>query len=137
MTFYRCSHCGNIITFMENKGVPVICCGEPMKELIPGSTDAAQEKHVPVILTEETRVRVSVGTAAHPMTAEHSIQWIALETDQGVSLRCLLQSSRAVDGVITLYTDTRRGQRDLSLSAPFVFFPDGKKFSNLFPFAAL
>lgn len=56
MTFYRCSHCGNIITFMENKGVPVICCGEPMKELIPGSTDAAQEKHVPVILTEETRV---------------------------------------------------------------------------------
>ena len=89
MTFYRCSHCGNIITFMENKGVPVICCGEPMKELIPGSTDAAQEKHVPVILTEETRVRVSVGTAAHPMTAEHSIQWIALETDQGVSLRYL------------------------------------------------
>ena len=89
MTFYRCSHCGNIITFMENKGVPVICCGEPMKELIPGSTDAAQEKHVPVILTEETRVRVSVGTAAHPMTAEHSIQWIALETEQGVSLRYL------------------------------------------------
>lgn len=89
MIFYRCSHCGNIITYITDKGVPVSCCGEPMQKLIPGSTDAAQEKHVPVVTAGEGQVSVSVGTAAHPMTAEHSIQWIALETDRGVSLRML------------------------------------------------
>ena len=47
--FYICSHCGNIIAFVKDKGVPVICCGEKMKEIIPGTTDAAVEKHVPVI----------------------------------------------------------------------------------------
>ena len=49
MKFYVCKHCGNIITFAENKGVPVLCCGEKMSELVPGSVDAAAEKHVPVI----------------------------------------------------------------------------------------
>ena len=49
MNFYRCSHCGNIIAFLENKGVPVMCCGQKMDEIIPGSVDAAAEKHVPVI----------------------------------------------------------------------------------------
>ena len=50
--FYICSHCGNIIAFVKDKGVPVICCGEKMKEIIPGTTDAAVEKHVPVISQE-------------------------------------------------------------------------------------
>lgn len=45
MKFYICKHCGNIITFMENKGVPVMCCGEKMSELIPGSTDAHHRKN--------------------------------------------------------------------------------------------
>ncbi len=81
--FYRCSHCGNIIAFVENKGVPVICCGEPMQALNPGSTDAAQEKHVPVVKVEGNLVTVEVGSAPHPMTPEHFIQWISLETKQG------------------------------------------------------
>ena len=89
MTFYRCSHCGNIITFMENKGVPVICCGEPMKELIPGSTDAAQEKHVPVIAKNGDAVEVSVGSAAHPMADVHWIEFVALETSRGMQMRAL------------------------------------------------
>lgn len=55
MKFYVCKHCGNIITFEENKGVPVVCCGEKMSELVPGSVDAAAEKHVPVISVEATR----------------------------------------------------------------------------------
>ena len=48
MKFYVCSHCGNIIAYAKNSGVPVVCCGERMQELVPNTTDAAQEKHVPV-----------------------------------------------------------------------------------------
>ncbi len=46
--YYVCNHCGNIIEKVKDKGVPVICCGEPMQELKAGVTDAAVEKHVPV-----------------------------------------------------------------------------------------
>ena len=83
MKFYVCKHCGNIITFEENKGVPVVCCGEKMSELVPGSVDAAAEKHVPVISVEGNKVTVTVGEVAHPMLEEHFIKWIVLETTQG------------------------------------------------------
>ena len=53
--FYICKHCGNIIAKVKDTGVPVICCGEPMSEIIPGTTDAAVEKHVPVWTVEEAR----------------------------------------------------------------------------------
>lgn len=81
--FYRCSHCGNIIAFVENKGVPVMCCGQKMEKIEPNTTDAAQEKHVPVIAQEGRLVTVSVGSAAHPMLPEHFIEWISIETDKG------------------------------------------------------
>lgn len=83
MKFYRCSHCGNIIAYAENHGVPVVCCGEVMKELIPNMTDASHEKHVPVISVDGAKVTVTVGSVAHPMVAEHLIQWVALQTAQG------------------------------------------------------
>ena len=83
MKFYRCSHCGNIIAFLENKGVPVLCCGQKMDEIIPGSVDAAAEKHVPVIAVDGSTVTVCVGEAAHPMTEPHHIAWIVLETEHG------------------------------------------------------
>ena len=47
MKFYQCAHCGQIVAIVKKTGVPVICCGEPMKEIVPGTTDAAVEKHVP------------------------------------------------------------------------------------------
>lgn len=83
MKFYKCSHCGNIIAFVENKGVPVKCCGEKMEEIVANTVDAAKEKHVPVIKVEGNLVTVNVGDVAHPMLAEHSILWVALETKQG------------------------------------------------------
>lgn len=83
MKFYRCSHCGNIIAFLENKGVPVVCCGQKMDEIIPGSVDAAAEKHVPVIIIDGSTVTVCVGDVAHPMTEPHHIAWIVLETEHG------------------------------------------------------
>lgn len=81
--FYICSHCGNIIAFVKDKGVPIICCGEKMTEIIPGTTDAAAEKHVPVISQDGNIVTVSVGSVEHPMTPEHYIEWISLATTKG------------------------------------------------------
>ena len=81
--FYICAHCGNIIAYVNNSGVPVMCCGEKMKELIPGTTDASQEKHVPVYTVEGNKVFVKVGSVTHPMQEEHYIQWISLQTKQG------------------------------------------------------
>lgn len=83
MKFYVCKHCGNIIAYAKNSGVPVVCCGEKMSELVPGSVDAATEKHVPVISVEGNKVTVTVGEVAHPMAEEHFIEWIALETAEG------------------------------------------------------
>ena len=83
MKFYRCAHCGQIVAIVKKTGVPVICCGEPMKELIPGSTDAAAEKHVPSFEVKGDVVEVTVGSVEHPMLEEHYIEWIAVQTKQG------------------------------------------------------
>ena len=81
--FYICKHCGNIIAKLKDSGVPVVCCGEPMAELVPGTTDAAVEKHVPEYSVEGNIVTVKVGSVEHPMTPEHYIEWILLHTKQG------------------------------------------------------
>lgn len=81
--FYICSHCGNIIAFVRDKGVPVMCCGQKMTEIVAGSTDAAVEKHVPVISQEGNIVTISVGSTLHPMLEQHYIEWISLETNLG------------------------------------------------------
>jgi len=93
MKFYKCSHCGNIIAFVENKGVPVKCCGEKMEEIVANTVDAAKEKHVPVIKVEGNLVTVNVGDVAHPMLPEHSILWVALETKQGAQRKELAVGS--------------------------------------------
>ncbi len=89
MKFYRCDHCGNIVTFVHSAGVPVMCCGQKMTELVPGTTDGAVEKHVPVVNVEGNQVRVQVGSVEHPMLEEHYIQFIAIETQQGSQIKYL------------------------------------------------
>lgn len=81
--FYRCRHCGNLVGLIENAGVPMICCGEPMEELKPNTVDAAQEKHVPVVTKQGNELRVDVGEVLHPMEEKHSIQWVYLQTKRG------------------------------------------------------
>ena len=83
MKFYRCKRCGNIIAFCHASGAPVTCCGEVMQELVPGTTDASVEKHVPVISVDGDSVTVTVGSVEHPMEQDHYIEWIALETKHG------------------------------------------------------
>lgn len=89
MKFYRCAHCGKIIAVVKETGVPVMCCGARMQELIPGTTDAAAEKHIPIYETKDGRISVKVGSVEHPMTEEHFIEWIAIQTKFGNQRKCL------------------------------------------------
>lgn len=81
--FFICEHCGNIIGMIENKGVPVVCCGSPMKELVANTTDASVEKHCPEVKVDGNVVSVVIGSVEHPMTEEHHISWVYLKTDKG------------------------------------------------------
>lgn len=89
MKFYRCNHCGKILVIVNENQVPTFCCGEEMKELIPGTTDAAAEKHVPQYEVKGELVTVKVGSVEHPMQPEHFIEWIAVETNAGYQLKYL------------------------------------------------
>jgi superoxide reductase len=89
MKFYICRHCGNIIAKVKDSGVPVVCCGEKMTELIPGAIDAAVEKHVPVIEVEGNKVVVKIGSVPHPMVEAHYIEWVALQTTSGNQRKAL------------------------------------------------
>ena len=81
--FYICGHCGNIIAKVRDKGVPVMCCGQKMTELVPGTTEAATEKHIPVYTVEDGILKVTVGATEHPMLEEHFIEWISVQTNLG------------------------------------------------------
>lgn len=87
--FYICEHCGNILGVIHDAGVPLMCCGQKMKKLEPGTVEASVEKHLPVVEIENNVVKVSIGSVAHPMTEEHSIQWVYLQTDRGGQRKCL------------------------------------------------
>lgn len=90
--FFICKHCGNIIGLIQDGGQIPSCCGEEMTELIPNTTDAAQEKHVPVIkasILDSHQIVVHIGSADHPMTDTHYIQWVYLQTQEGGQRKCL------------------------------------------------
>lgn len=92
--FFACEHCGTIVSMIRDGGAPLMCCGEKLKELIPGITEGASEKHVPVFQVNGDTVTVCVGSAEHPMTPEHSIQWVALQTTQGAQYKTLHSENR-------------------------------------------
>jgi superoxide reductase len=82
LKIYRCEKCGKIVVALKDTESPTICCGEPMKLLKANSTEAATEKHVPVVTREGNKVTVTVGSVEHPMTPEHYIQFIILVTEK-------------------------------------------------------
>ncbi len=87
--FYICEHCGNIIGLIRNAGVPMMCCGQKMTLLEPGTVEASHEKHIPVATVEGNTVKVEIGSVAHPMTEEHKIEWVYLQTNRGGQRKCL------------------------------------------------
>lgn len=87
--YLTCNHCGNIVSVVKDAGVPLFCCGEKMEELLAGVTDGAVEKHVPEIKVEGKKVIVDVGSVTHPMLDEHYIEWVSLETKEGIQRKVL------------------------------------------------
>ena len=81
--FLKCSHCGQIVKKVVDKGISVVCCGEKMQKIEPNTVDAAKEKHVPVVAINGNIVTVKVGDVEHPMLDAHYIEWIISETNQG------------------------------------------------------
>ena len=89
MKFYRCARCGQIVAIVKKTGAPVVCCGQPMEEIVPGTVDASLEKHVPVWEKKGSTVVVTVGAVAHPMAEDHFIEWVSLKTRQGNQRKAL------------------------------------------------
>lgn len=87
--FYKCEHCGNIALKVYDSGVPLVCCGEPMVELVADSMDASLEKHVPAVTPEGNVLQVNVGSLDHPMEPEHYIQFVCLLKDTGYEIHPL------------------------------------------------
>ena len=104
VNYYRCNLCKKIVEEVVTGPGKLVCCGQDMELLVANTTDAATEKHVPVVTIDGNRVHVSVGDVAHPMTAEHSIQWISLVTPTGV-LRKNLSPDAAPEA--DFYTDEK------------------------------
>jgi desulfoferrodoxin len=73
---YKCDPCGNIVEVLHGGGGELVCCGESMELFVENTVDAAKEKHVPVIEKTADGFKVNVGSVAHPMEAEHYIEWI-------------------------------------------------------------
>lgn len=88
-TFLLCRRCGNLIEMINDSGVTPLCCGEDMNVLTANTTEAATEKHIPVVNISDNIVKVTVGEVLHPMEEAHYIEWIYLETTEGVKRKKL------------------------------------------------
>ena len=81
--FLKCEHCGNIVAVVKETKVPIMCCGQKMSQIIPGSVDASHEKHIPVYEVNDNKVVVTIGSVEHPMVEEHYIEWVSIQTKYG------------------------------------------------------
>ncbi len=82
---YKCDTCGLILEVLHAGATKSLtCCGNPMKLMAEGTTDASKEKHVPVIEKTANGYLVKVGSVEHPMEEKHWVEWIELVAD-GIS----------------------------------------------------
>ena len=94
--FYYCKHCGNIVVKVKDSGAPLICCGKNMEVLKPNTNDGAKEKHVPVYSVRCGKVTVNIDTIPHPMTPEHYIEWVKLQTNKGNQFKRLSSNTEPI-----------------------------------------
>ena len=87
--FFICEKCGNLIGLIDNKAVPMVCCGEEMTELVPNTVEASVEKHLPEVIVSGDTITVKVGSAPHPMEEEHYIPFVYVETEHGGQRKAL------------------------------------------------
>lgn len=102
LKFYICPICGNITVKLKDSGVPLVCCGKPMEVLVANTTEAAQEKHLPVVSVENGVALVKVGSIPHPQTAEHFIEFIVLSTTSGFRVCHLKPDGKAPSATFAL-----------------------------------
>lgn len=93
---YKCKDCGVMVEVLAGGTCSPACCGKPMRLLKENTTDAATEKHVPVVEKTVDGYRVTVGSVPHPMTEEHYIQWIELVTSDGCQRKYLTPADEPV-----------------------------------------
>ena len=86
---YKCMKCDNIVEVTHEGKGELVCCNEPMRNMVANTVDAAQEKHVPVVKVDGNKVSVEVGSVPHPMEPEHYITFIYLETSKGAQKKFL------------------------------------------------
>jgi superoxide reductase len=98
---YKCNICGNIVEVLHGGAGELVCCGEPMQLLKENTTDAAKEKHVPVIEKIDGGYKVKVGSVPHPMEEKHYIEWIELIAD-GKAYRQFLKPGMAPEAVFNI-----------------------------------
>jgi len=105
LEIYKCASCGNIVELLYNGGGQLVCCGRPMKNLAAKTTDEGTEKHLPVIEKADGRIKVKVGSVAHPMEQEHYIQWIELLAD-GKAYRQFLNPGDAPEAIFNIEAES-------------------------------
>jgi superoxide reductase len=105
MQVYKCEKCGNIVELLHGGVGELVCCGEPMKLYQENTVDAAREKHVPVVEKTADGFKVTVGSAAHPMTEEHHIEWIQVIADDGTVYRKFLKPEGEPEAVFCIDAD--------------------------------
>lgn len=86
---YKCNVCGNIVEIKHEGQSALVCCNKKMNLLNENTTDAATEKHVPVIEKVKGGFKVLVGDVEHPMIEKHYIEWIELITEDKVYTKYL------------------------------------------------
>jgi superoxide reductase len=101
LEIYKCEVCGNIVELLHEGSGELVCCGEPMKLFVANTVDAAKEKHVPVVTKTAQGFTVKVGSVAHPMTAEHYIEWIEIIAD-GKAYRQFLKPGDAPEATFEI-----------------------------------
>ena len=87
--FFICRRCGNLAGLIHESGVPMMCCGQKMEELVPNTVEASGEKHLPVVSLDGCTLKVNVGAVDHPMIPEHFIEWVYVQTENGGQRKAL------------------------------------------------
>jgi len=101
LEIYKCMVCGNIVEVLHAGAGELVCCGEPMKNLVEKTADEGKEKHVPVIEKVDGGIKVKIGSAPHPMEEKHYIEWIELLAD-GKAYRQFLSPGNAPEAVFNI-----------------------------------
>jgi superoxide reductase len=101
---YYCEKCHNLVESLWNGKPNLVCCNQPMVKLVPNTTDAATEKHVPVIVQDGNQVTVKVGSNPHPMESNHFILFVELLSGDKVYRHDFKEGDSSAEAVFLLDT---------------------------------